>query len=172
MTKSSSLLLALLLFGILKVASACSCVGGPTTPLESIKFSDVTFSGKVISISLREYSKIVTFQVEKTWKGDDSSVITLTTGKESGICGHSYGIGESWLVYANYRAIGSAIPMITTKELQTDSCRNPRTMRLEYAHDDLNELGAGKTPVPISSGHSKAVWIVPSLFLCMAGAWV
>ncbi|MCY7344741.1 MAG: hypothetical protein LH614_00830 [Pyrinomonadaceae bacterium] len=66
-------------------------------------YADAVFSGEVIEIresSADKYNFIVKFKVAKSWKGESQPEITITTAKESAMCGFSFAVGQKYLVYA------------------------------------------------------------------------
>jgi hypothetical protein len=111
-----------------------------------LKGAVAVFSGKVIEISSSgNYDRnTVTFDVDKTWKGNNDPIIVVSADPDYSSCGNSFDLGESWLVYAYGKS-----------KLSTSVCS--RTTRLEYAQEDLKALGPGKIapPAPLP----KTLWI-------------
>ncbi|WP_158602137.1 hypothetical protein [Cohnella endophytica] len=119
-------------------ASACSCVGGSAK--DKLERSTVVFEGKVIKKGktrqsqfggLREY----TFDVDKAWKGVQSSKVTIYSydGSEAS-CGLQFNKGQSYLVYSYLDKDNS---------LQTNYCSG--NIPISQAGDEINQLGLGTT---------------------------
>jgi hypothetical protein len=103
-----SLALALLLLASAEKAFACSCpvIPGPEKKQVQQAFSGsvAIFSGEVLEISDSSTDIniwLVKFKVAKSWKGDLNGEVTITTAKNSAMCGYSFEIGKQYLVYAN-----------------------------------------------------------------------
>ncbi len=115
-------------------SSACECALSPT-PLEQLDRSTAVFSGTVIDISesvgpyAPELSYQVTFDVERSWKGEFDKPTIVHTGLDSGVCGYPFEKGENYLVYVHE----------SENRLETDTCS--RTKPLANAQEDLNALG-------------------------------
>lgn len=84
-------------------AYACSCMGFPTVATAAAQ-SNAVFSGQVIALDTFR----VRILVDKVWKGETRSEITLQTGtKDLGngtfsmnSCQYSYRAGEKYIIYA------------------------------------------------------------------------
>jgi hypothetical protein len=108
MKKTVFILSAAVLFFLVSAEKslACSCVAN-TKPLktqvkEAFNNSNAIFSGEVIEVSpISEYEAAVRIKVERSWKGGLSNEITLTTAKDSAMCGYYFETGKKYLVYAN-----------------------------------------------------------------------
>lgn len=142
--------LGLLLLAPYKSVFACSCVP-PGPPKEELQKATAVFSGTVVSIDKRKvpdqnpngfvaYFYVVTFDVEKSWKGVTKKTITVNAGIQGGMCGYPFEDKENYIVYAN----GS-----DENTLSTSICS--RTNKLIYAQEDLKELGTGATEL-VQSG--------------------
>jgi hypothetical protein len=89
-----------------KSSFACSCMFSDK-PLkaqieEAFDNSTAIFSGKVISVTQKsEYEVAVKIKIEKSWKGASSKEITITTAKDSAMCGYGFEEGKKYLVYTN-----------------------------------------------------------------------
>jgi hypothetical protein len=103
-----SLALTLFLLASAEKSFACSCL----RTLEPVKkqvqqaFMDSTaiFSGEVIEINESPADKnslLVKFKVAKSWKGELNPEVTITTAKDGAMCGYSFEIGKTYLVYPN-----------------------------------------------------------------------
>lgn len=110
MKKSIYILLALALFVLASAerSFACSCVASLEPEKKQVQqaFTDSTaiFSGEVLAISESRADKnslLVKFKVTKLWKGGSKNEITITTNKESSMCGYRFEVGKKYLVYAN-----------------------------------------------------------------------
>lgn len=117
-------------------ARACSCIP-PPPPLEALEQADAVFSGTVISIvsdgSQMSRNDIVSFQVEKVWKGVTSRTVQLTTASTGAACGYGFREGTAYLVYAH-----------GTPDLSVNSCS--RTKLLVNAQEDLFALNSSTFP--------------------------
>lgn len=104
-------------------AMACSCMV-TDAPLEeqietAYKDASAVFSGEVISVTDSaddSYSYAVKIKVAKSWKGGKAKEITVTTGKDSAMCGFNFEVGKSYLVYAHGEA----------EKLSTNICSRSR----------------------------------------------
>lgn len=72
---------------------ACSCIQVSTQ--EAYDLSDYVFQGNVLKVE----DDMVTFNIEKIWKGNDDLTITLPffSGQES-LCGIGFAINEQYLI--------------------------------------------------------------------------
>jgi len=94
------------------------------TATEKIQINDTIFSGTVID---RDYQGGFIFNVDKIWKGElpDGYV---NGGRDPGMCGTSFDVGSSYLVYADYR----------NDQYVTNMCSD--NMLLSKATDDIQIL--------------------------------
>lgn len=86
---------------------ACSCLASDASLKEQVegayKASTAVFTGKVLSVepAAGEATYVtVKFAVSKTWKGAKGSEISLTTEKDSAMCGYNFAAGQEYVVYA------------------------------------------------------------------------
>ena len=139
-TKVRLLLIAFMLFTPLLAypapARACTC-GTPGSPQEGFGRSKAVFVGTVMrvdenSMKPRHYKfhvKSVTFEVEESWRGVDTTHFTIQTGWGGGDCGYRFEEGKQYLVYAH---------QFTDIPFFTGICS--RTTALASATEDLNYL--------------------------------
>jgi hypothetical protein len=146
MTRKAMLLAVILvLFGAHR-AEACSCVRvSKYVPADEwlSKYSGTVFRGKVISITSVRRSitrseplifasqRLVTFEVETMWKGENRKQLKVATGYGNGDCGVEYEIGRMYFVAASE----------WEKELSTGICN---TVGLDMK--TLGKLGPGRKP--------------------------
>ena len=126
---SSLALLALLVAP--EPAHACSCVQVP--PAQAMAEHDAVFEGRVLSVEpASDPSQVMTatLEVVQHWKGVETEQVTVSTAAMESVCGVSFEVGTSWLVYAD----------VENGALRTGLCS--RTRRIEEADEDLAELGA------------------------------
>lgn len=123
-------------------ASACSCLPfGDESITQQVRRAKndarVVFTGKVLGVVRKpgNSSVIVKFRADKSWKGNVSRRISISTGADSALCGFNFEIGKSYLIYAQ----GA-----DAKNLQTNICT--RTAALTNAKADLKALGRGVAP--------------------------
>lgn len=91
--------LCLLFSGICVFACSCGCDDKKlVNPLDA---APVIFSGRVVDIFEKDYSKQYVFVVERSWKGVNENVVTVDTMSESSMCGVEYPEGSSVLVFAH-----------------------------------------------------------------------
>lgn len=134
-------LIGVLLFvaGSASVSMACTCMHLRGDPARAFTTASAVFSGKVIEITEGEAALpggpkqlAVKFRVQKSWKlirKDEVMVSTVNTGN---LCGVSFTVGESYLVYA----VGGG------NKFFTDICT--RTGSLLGAKEDLEYLKGRK----------------------------
>jgi hypothetical protein len=101
----------------------------------TLKNSTAVFSGEVLEIRSGVNFLQARFRVERSWKGVEAEQVSVLT--ENTAESPHYRVGENYLVFAGIR----------DGKLFTGTCS--RTKRLEYAEEDLKQLGEGKS-------HSKA----------------
>jgi len=107
------------------------CLNGPKSIKVVFKNSTAVFSGEVVEIRSGVNFLQAQFRVEHSWKGvkaEQVSVFTENTAESP-----HYRVGEKYLVFAGIRE----------GKLFTGNCS--RTKRLEYADEDLKQLGEGKS---------------------------
>jgi len=90
---------------------ACTCVPLPEDITieqqvkEAYQTSSSVFIGEVIEVTQKpddEFYVTVRFKVDKIWNDKKfQKEITLSTGKDDGLCGYSFERGEKYLVYAS-----------------------------------------------------------------------
>lgn len=144
---TAALVLALAVAGVAASsndARACSC--RELSPAEAREGADAVFEGRVEAISASESSGVgpapmhVTLRVVRTWKGVDQERVVVRTASSGAMCGYPFEPNRSYLVYAH---------RTDDHGLRTGLC--DRTQPIEEAGEDLDELGAGITPVEPSA---------------------
>lgn len=130
------------LFAAPTPAHACTC-SRTAPPCEAFWRAPAIFSAVVLDIRQKrdpadgpEYlaERIVTLQVEQSWRGDAAGTIEVRTGTGGGDCGYTFIRGMRYLVYASYRAGGFGV----------DICS--RTRALSEASEDLEYLKTALQP--------------------------
>ena len=111
------------------------CLIEPKSVKGTLKNSTAVFSGEVLEIRSGVNFLQARFRVERSWKGVEAEQVSVLT--ENTAESPHYRVGEKYLVFAGIR----------DGKLFTGHCS--RTKRLEYAEEDLRQLGEGKS-------HSKA----------------
>lgn len=135
------LLSVLVITGLLTVnaqtAHACSCMI-PGSPLEEMERSSFVFSGTAIEVEadstigdLNPLGYTVTFEVIESWKGVESSKVTVHTAADSAACGFPFEEGKDYIVYASELEDG----------IQVYSCGLTSLL----ADANVSELGEGTT---------------------------
>lgn len=106
-----SLALAAFLFIAPERSFACSCMvtDAPLKQQVENAYTEAAavFTGEVISVidsADDSHSVTVRFKVAKSWKGGSAKEITVTTGKDSAMCGFNFEVGKTYLVYAHGKA--------------------------------------------------------------------
>ncbi len=108
----------------------------PPPPETALDDAAAVFSGEVISIEQvdddpgQQYIA-ATIDVDRSWKGVDSSPVVVETHQDEATCGFPFEEGESYLVYA----YSEGTPLTTALY--------HRTRLLERADEDLDALGTG-----------------------------
>lgn len=146
--KFATLGFPLIIFGALALvpapATACGCMPSmaairkvSTRKLVRDEFrrSTAVFSGKVLSITYDDYALVVKFNVVRTWKHVKGAAVTVRTPPNDSMCGYTFEVGQTYLVYA-----GSVIE----GELWTNHCT--RTRNVGDASEDIRALGQGRAP--------------------------
>ena len=104
----------LLIFGVSNARDifACDCIIGTSENLQEFQKlveyayenSEAVFSGKVIEISKKPHSSIVSvkFKVDKSWKSvSQKESVQLITGEGDEDCGYKFEVGKKYLVYTH-----------------------------------------------------------------------
>ena len=100
----------------------------------ALQSSRAVFVGEVIAEEKNGDIKTFTFKVEKYWKGENKKKIEVFV-YQTARYQSPFKEGEKFLVYAFADEDG---------DLSVSRCSRSRA--LEYAEDDLKQLGEGKTP--------------------------
>ncbi|PRQ07990.1 MYXO-CTERM sorting domain-containing protein [Enhygromyxa salina] len=119
-------------------ATACSCIRTPGA-LEAARDSDAVFTAKLLAVADGPQggphamkTKVFTFEVIRTFKGQLDAKINIDTADNSAACGRAYGDpGSEWLIYARIDDQGQA---------RDNLCS--RTTALADAADDIALLDA------------------------------
>ena len=102
-----SFALVIFLFAAAEKSYACSCMVSADPVKKQIQeaftSSDAVFSGEVIEIKdvPDEYKVVVKFKVVKSWKSAAGKEITVSTMRDSAMCGYSFEMGKTYLVYGS-----------------------------------------------------------------------
>jgi hypothetical protein len=96
-------------------AAACSCIPSPGA-LEAARDADAVFTAKLIRVADGPQggphaikTKVFTFEVMRTFKGQLDAQININTADNSAACGRDYGdVGSEWLIYARIDDAGQA----------------------------------------------------------------
>lgn len=124
-------------------ASACSCV--PTDSnltakqqvAAALKSGGAVFSAKIVAVQTGdEAHQQVTYTIEvvRVWKGKVPKITTISTGANSAMCGYSFTVGETYLIYGGGDSKNG---------FSTTHCT--RTAELQ-GNRDVRYLGRGRTP--------------------------
>src|SRR6266850_4118755 len=111
--------------------STMRCLIEPKSIKGALKNSTAVFSGGVLEIRSGVNFLQARFRVERSWKGVEAEQVSVLT--ENTAESPHYRVGEKYLVFAGMR----------DGKLFTGNCS--RTKRLEYAEEDLKQLGEGKS---------------------------
>jgi hypothetical protein len=111
--------------------STMRCLNGPKSIKGVLENSNAVFSGEVVEIRSGVNFLQARFRVERSWKGVEAEQVYVFT--ENTAESPHYRVGEKYLVFAGSR----------DGKLFTGNCS--RTKRLEYADEDLKQLGEGKS---------------------------
>jgi hypothetical protein len=110
--------------------SSMRCFSEPRSVKTALKRSTAVFSGEVVEIYSGAYFLQARFRVERSWKGVEvEEVVVFTDGSAES---PHYKVGEKYLVFAGFQ----------NEKLFTGLCS--RTKKIEYAAEDLKQLGEGK----------------------------
>jgi hypothetical protein len=168
-------------------ASACSCAP-QLPPAQAYQEKEIIFTGQAASvmhpweipgIGLLSnlyaswpqltmipgfYQEHTTFTVINSWKGVDTTSVTILTSIGNSMCGISFTSGQQYLVYAYHEADGS---------LQTNMCSG--TTDVANAGNDLaflnNQPTLSLTPAPMPT------WLIVAgitflVMVALASTWV
>lgn len=109
--------------------SACECRSRGDFEQE-FNSSKAVFVGEVVEIDKSKPDAIVTFKVEKKWKGSKNETVVVRTNNQGKACEYIFKQGEKYLVYA-YDDV-----------LRTSICT--RTKELKSATENLRKLAEKK----------------------------
>lgn len=112
------------------------CLNEPRSVKLALKKSAAVFVGEVLQVrNGRNYHYLeARFRVESSWKGVEAEEVSVFTESESVAESPHYRVGQNYLVFAG---------MLDGK-LFTGVCS--RTKKVEYASEDLQQLGEGQKP--------------------------
>jgi len=141
-----------MLLGLVAAADAGSVLACECKPSSSVdrEFSEskAVFAGEVVSIDKSTSIALITFKVEKSWKGDRSETIVIRTDNGGKACGYIFTKGERYLVYATE----------TKGALWTSICS--RTVDSKSADEDVKKLNSRTQDLGVmrAFGNSSAVF--------------
>lgn len=127
---------------------ACDCAR-ISSPDEAFMISSAVFQGKVLKKETKKTSLfhtssddpvIITFAVQKVWKGVNTKTITVQTALSEASCGYEFRENQDYFVYANK----------VDGKLHVNLCS--RTNELSKASEDLKYLG---TPIKVEKNLKK-----------------
>ncbi|MDQ4123149.1 MAG: hypothetical protein M3209_17065 [Acidobacteriota bacterium] len=98
---------------------------------QEFSFSKAVFVGEVVEIDKSTPDAVITFEVEKVWKGSKSRTIAVRTNNQGKACGFNFRQGEKYLIYAYDDGV-----------LRTSICT--RTAEIKSADNDLKKLAKKK----------------------------
>ena len=110
--------------------SAMRCFNHPKSVKVALKQSAAVFSGEVLELKNGSTYIEARFRVERSWKGVEAEEVTVLADRTTE--SPHYRVSEKYLVFAYTR----------DGELFTGNCS--RTKKVEYAEEDLRQLGEGK----------------------------
>ncbi|RXK59242.1 hypothetical protein ESA94_13960 [Lacibacter luteus] len=114
-----------------RTSYSCSCIPLGEIDDEQYNEYEAIFSGKVIAIKKKQWTKEVTFEIQIRFKGIQKlSQIVITTSAQEGTCGISPKVGEQWLIFA-YRE---------NEKLQTSLCTRTKSMNKKAWNYNKDEL--------------------------------
>jgi hypothetical protein len=113
------------------------CVIHPKSAKVALKQSAAVFSGEVLDLKNGGTYIEARFRVERSWKGVETEEVTVLADRT--VESPHYRVGEKYLVFAYTR----------DAQLFTGNCS--RTKKVEYAEEDLRQLGEGKVRAVNSS---------------------
>ena len=124
---------------VLHTASCATCRCRPLVPDEAAQSASAVFAGRVVRIYEPGWWKTIrtgsdpleiTFEVERVWKGDVPSKVTVETRVSVASCGYDFDTGERYLVYA--------------RDGHVSLCSG--TLPIAGADEGLRHLGEGYPP--------------------------
>jgi hypothetical protein len=132
-----------------QVAEGCSCTGPHGRSV--LIYSGAVFTAKVSKVDYLEPDAkgiepriLVTFEVDRVWKGPERPIALLRTVENKWTCdGYFFKAGSEYLVAA--QRVVSEGSTSTPAELEGVSICGG-TASLATAHSDVAELGRGKRP--------------------------
>ncbi len=120
-----------------RAAQACTCA--PEEVSDAFDRASAVFEGRVVSVSPTSTqpnaSHEVELEVARAWKGIEAGIVKVRTASNEAMCGYSFVVGETYLVYASKDG---------DKDMTVGLCS--RTQPLGRAVKDLETLGASQPP--------------------------
>jgi hypothetical protein len=130
---------------------ACDCAY-PEVAV-ALQRADIVFAGKAAKVedlgksSDSSHRVVVTFQVERSWKGTVHKITVMHTRINTADCdGSVFSEGKQYIVYG-YRKENWNFKDVAPKAnevLGTSLCS--RTRELKFAEEDIKVLGTGRSP--------------------------
>jgi hypothetical protein len=117
-------------------AYACDCAE-PPAPKKALEGAAAVLLAEADKVVVEGDTRIVTFKVDRWWKGGDKAEVTAFTHKDGATCGYRFEKGKKYLVYAR---------MDKNKQLHVSLCSRTRTEKQAEEAGDFKELGEGKKP--------------------------
>ncbi len=100
--------LSLFLFASAENSYACSCVFSKEAVKKQVKNafqgSTAIFEAEVLEVresTENDFRLFVKVRISKSWKGEKTDEIIITTPSQGSLCGYDFAVGKSYLVYAN-----------------------------------------------------------------------
>ena len=118
-------------------AQACSCMEQPFDDARA--GAAAIFEGRAASVTTAADGRlVVTFDVVQTWRAAEHEHVEVVTAPDSAMCGYSFVVGTSYLVYASE---------IEGERYVVSLCS--RTAPMADADGDRALLGSGVGPVDV-----------------------
>jgi hypothetical protein len=124
-----------------KPAWACSCA--PSTPADRARDADAVFTGTVARITDARRDRVVNFDVDTVYKGEQSASIDVHTGYGGGDCGVGFIVDRRYTVFG-FRGDGA---------LNTYSCDAPIV-------GDVNPVALGLGPGVTGLHRPLSPWLI------------
>lgn len=121
-------------------ANACDCKE-PPEPKKALDAAGAVFLAEADKVVVEGDTRIVTFKVERWWKGGDKAEVTAFTHKDGATCGYRFEKGKKYLVYAR----------MDKDKIHVSLRSRTRTEKAAEESADFKELGEGKKPTIASN---------------------
>lgn len=159
-------ILALSLITLTPQAFACSCAAEWSIEDDFEEAESIIFSGKAVDVKTQQYSFLVTFEIDQSWKGIPGNVtsINVMTSLHSASCGYNFAEDNNYLVVANGK--WNQTPNVSSCGSTTSlaSANEEISFLNKIANNDysIGEVSWGKIHYPLTNNTAVTIQVIDS----------